>query len=294
MMIGPPGCGKSMLAKRFSALLPALSADQLRETARIHSIMGINILPLIRGEVPFRAPHHVISDVGLIGGGSMPRPGEISLAHLGVLFLDEFPEFRRSALEALRAPLENGCVLISRAKQKYQFPAKFQLLAAMNPCPCGRRGADSAALQQACSCSASAINSYLRKVSQPILDRIDIHIELQPVGFEHLLAAKYERAPEDQFDRRLLVSEAQREQLGRQGRLNRELELGELTKDNLLSKEAETFLLRAAQKLQISARNYVRLLRVARTVADLEKVEKIAAGHIAEALNYRLRLDAIK
>ena len=184
LMIGPPGCGKSMLASRFMSILPSLSREEILDVVKIHSIAGLPIDDVLAGSRPMRSPHHGASDVGLIGGGSTPRPGEISLAHHGVLFLDEFPEYSRTALEGLRAPLETGRVVITRARGSLLFPAQFQLIAAMNPCPCGRLGVSGIT----CECSPGSIQSYLRKLSQPILDRIDLHVEMEAVPLSVLSA----------------------------------------------------------------------------------------------------------
>lgn len=283
IMIGPPGCGKSMLAERFASILPPLREDEMLEAVRVHSVAGLSTRALLAGRRPFRSPHHIISDAGLIGGGSTPKPGEISMAHQGVLFLDEFPEFRRSALEALRAPLESGAVLISRAKASLVMPARFQLLAAMNPCPCGKLGMNSAQ----CACSRSAILAYLRKLSQPILDRIDLHVELNPVAFasiERVPLADQEKA-EDELRRRVLAARARQHE--RQGQLNSLLSGDELGRHIASQRPLRMLLQKACEQRSLSARAYVRILRVARTIADLDNIAEIRPEHISEALTFR-------
>lgn len=281
LFVGPPGCGKTMLAERFPSVLPPLTRDEMMEVVKIHSIAQLPIERLLRGEAPFRAPHHGVSDAGLIGGGAIPRPGEISLAHRGVLFLDEFPEYRRGAIEALRGPLESGRVHVSRAKATFVFPARFQLLAAMNPCPCGRLGMK----DQTCMCSLTAIQGYLRKLSQPILDRIDLHVELKAVPLEQMLYRRsgVEKGP----DPRSMVIEARQVQRTRGADLNAYLSGEEVAKIAPLDKSACSLLERGCSLLGVSARGYVRILRVARTIADLEAAQQISEEHIAEALQFR-------
>lgn len=283
MLIGPPGCGKSMLAERMPSLLPPLSESEIVDAVRIHSVAGAAVSEILSGQRPFRCPHHVISDAGLIGGGAIPKPGEISLAHHGVLFLDEFPEFRRSALEALRAPLESGRVQISRARASLTLPSRFQLIAAMNPCPCGRLGARG----QTCTCSRAAILSYLKKLSGPILDRIDLHVELAPVELATLGKDQSASDSDATADLQLEVLRAKDIQLARQGRGNSELSGQELTAQLAGEAALLRMLEQACQKRGLSARAYVRILRVARTIADLDRSAKIAGPHIAEALGYR-------
>ena len=283
IMIGPPGCGKSMLAERFSSLLPPLREEELLEVVRIQSVAGVSTQSALAGQRPFRCPHHGISDAGLIGGGSVPRPGEISLAHHGVLFLDEFPEYRRSALEALRAPLESGFVQVSRAKASLRIPSRFQLIAAMNPCPCGRLGMNAAT----CTCSRAAILNYLKKLSQPILDRIDLHVELSPVGFSRMerLPTAQQQVSEQKL--RKLVLDARQRQLDRQGEINSVL-AGDVLLQQLNAQKSIRILLQdACEKRGLSARAYVRILRVARSIADLEGSHEIQSQHISEALSYR-------
>ena len=276
VMVGPPGCGKSMLAKRFPLLLPKLNRSEVQETAQIYSIFGAEVGPLLSGERQIRAPHHTISEAGLTGGGSQPRPGEVTFAHNGVLFLDELPEFRRGVLECLRTPLETGRVLVSRASGSLCFPAKFQLLAAMNPCPCGLGGS--------CECSPHLIQRYRGKISQPIIDRIDLHLELEPVHYNELLGEKVK----DTFDYRAFVDRARPVQFERQGKLNSELDTDELSKLVELSGKSKSLLERASERYGLSARGLVRTLRVARTLADMEGERDVTSTHVAEALSYRV------
>lgn len=277
LMIGPPGCGKSMLANRFSQILPNLSRSEILETVRIHSIAGHDIQRILLGERPFRAPHHNVSEAGLIGGGGPPRPGEISLAHNGVLFLDEFPEFSRAALEALRSPLEAGCVRVTRSKGSILFPSKIQLIAAMNPCPCGNLGS-----QKICSCSTHQVSNYLRKLSGPILDRIDLHVEMESVSLGSIATGRGDSACDEQGQ-----VEAVRElQLARQEVLNSSLGR-ELFNICRIDNESLSKLGKHAERLGLSARGFTRVLKVARTIADLAKSEVVSSEHVAEALRFR-------
>lgn len=284
LLIGPPGCGKSMLAQRFAGLLPPLREDERLEVVKIHSLAGLPVNELLEGVRPFRSPHHVVSDVGLIGGGAHPRPGEISLAHRGVLFLDEFPEYRRSALEALRAPLEQGTVQISRARGSFTFPAQFQLLAAMNPCPCGRYGSKT----QECVCSESMHHLYLRKLSQPILERIDLHVELDEVPLAEI-AASGKGVISGDTDRELLVrvAAAQSLQIEQRSMLNFQLTIDQLQEGGGMDDGARRLLDKVSQRNALSARSFVRVLRVARTIADLEGCEKLSDEHLSEAIGFR-------
>ncbi|MEY4669852.1 MAG: hypothetical protein RL518_2551 [Pseudomonadota bacterium] len=282
LMIGPPGCGKSMLAGRLASLLPPLSSSEMLEVLRIHSIAGQPTEPILSGVRPFRTPHYVISDVGLIGGGLGPRPGEISLAHRGVLFLDEFPEFRRTTVEALRSPLEVGWVQVARARASVHFPARFQLIAAMNPCPCGRFGSKGGG----CRCPHYAIRDYLAKISQPILDRIDMHVELEAVDVEELFSSKVIKT--DHHGSLVQgVLEARKRQMERCGTLNNELSDGVIRESTSITPGARELLMQAIQRLGMSARGYVRVLRVARTIADLGMSDRIDEETIAEAISYR-------
>ena len=278
LMIGPPGCGKSMLAERLNGILPELSLMERLETARIHSVLGENIERILNGTRPFRAPHYVISEVGLIGGGSPLKPGEISLAHNGVLFLDEFPEYRRSALESLRIPMESSRVSIVRSRERYIFPARFQLIAAMNPCPCGKLGVNG----EKCTCSVFAVQKYLAKVSRPILDRIDIQVSLQAVK-----VSEVKGPAKDDFDYIAAVSSA-REFAGRRSpQAVAYYSNKEITQYASLSLGAEKLLSDFCLKKSLSLRGYFKILKIARTVADLELSEAVKEAHIAEASSYR-------
>jgi magnesium chelatase family protein len=281
LMIGPPGCGKSMLAERFPSILPEMTREELLEVVKIHSVSGLPVSGLFEGQRPFRSPHHSISDAGLIGGGATPRPGEISLAHHGVLFLDEFPEFRRSAIESLRSPLEAGQVRVARAKGSALFPANFQLLAAMNPCPCGRLGSQSAP----CLCSRQVISSYLRKLSQPILDRIDLHVELQAVPITLMTSAPVEQS--GLFERWTEeIIEARQRQTDR-GSLNARLTGQEFDRELKIKPSALKLLEQAARKSGLSARVFVRTLKVSMTIANLDGRDQVLEQDVAEAISYR-------
>ena len=280
LMIGPPGCGKSMLAERFQSILPPMSREELLDVVKIHSIAGLPVSGFFDGHRPFRSPHHSISDAGLIGGGAVPRPGEISFAHHGVLFLDEFPEFRRSAIESLRAPLEAGEVRVARAKGSALFPANFQLVAAMNPCPCGRLGSQSAP----CLCSRQVVSSYLRKLSQPILDRIDLHVELQAVPVA-LMTAAIEQSSEPQCWLEEVI-EARLRQLDR-GALNSRLSGDQFDQALNIKPSALKLLEQAARKSGLSARVFIRTIKVAMTIANLAARDEVLEQDVAEAISYR-------
>jgi len=284
LMIGPPGAGKTMLARRLPGILPPLSYAEALETTRIYSVAGLLSpeRPLLKKR-PFRAPHHTVSDVGLIGGGSHPKPGEISLAHNGVLFLDELPEFRRNALEALRQPLEEGQVTITRSSVTVTYPARFLLLASMNPCKCGYYGDR----RRACQCSPQEVRRYRNKISGPLLDRIDLQIEVPAVDYREL-GSDRRGEPSEVVRRRVEAAWArQQERYQKPGKLNAHLRAAELREFCPLDAEGRRILEQAAKKLNLSARAYHRLLKVARTIADLEQEERIAPAHLLEAIQYR-------
>jgi magnesium chelatase family protein len=284
LMVGPPGTGKSMLAARFPGILPALSEAEALEVAAVHSVSSAGFDALRWGERPFRAPHHSASSAALVGGGNLPRPGEISLAHHGILFLDELPEFDRDVLEALREPLESGRISIARAARQAQFPARFQLVAAMNPCPCGHCGDRSGR----CRCTPERIARYRGRISGPLADRIDIKLEVPPPRETELTAAL---AGESSERIRARVEAARERQRARQGKPNALLGTREIDRHCGTDREGDQLLRHALARLLLSARAYHRVLRVARTIADLSARSSIAAEHIAEAIQYR-RLDA--
>lgn len=285
MMLGPPGSGKTMLSRRIPSILPPMTFEEALETTKIHSVAGL----LKSGQSllttrPFRSPHHTISDVALIGGGQTPRPGEVSLAHNGILFLDELPEFKRNVLEVLRQPIENGVVTISRAVATVTYPARFTLVAAMNPCPCGFY-TDS---RHQCTCTPGMITRYRSRVSGPLMDRIDIHIDVPAVPYEEL---SNDYTGERSEDIRQRVIEARQRQLHRfkddKIFANGQMKTRHIKKYCRLTDDAHTLLDSAMQRLALSARAYMRILKVSRTIADLDASEDIRSHHIAEAIQYR-------
>lgn len=287
ILIGPPGAGKTMLARRLPTILPPLNLHEALETTKIHSVAGM--LPANSALVtqrPFRSPHHTVSDVALVGGGSNPMPGEISIAHNGVLFLDELPEFKRTVLEVLRQPMEQRKVTISRAKISVDFPASFMLIASMNPCPCGYYNHP----DKDCVCSPGVVKKYLNKISGPLLDRIDLHVEVTPVSYDEL--AKYERTSEESSSIVVRVVEARKQQDARfeeiPGIFSNAQMSSTMVRDICRISQAGTNLLKSAmEKLQLSARAYDRILKVARTCADLGGSEEIGIEHLAEAIHFR-------
>jgi magnesium chelatase family protein len=294
LMIGPPGSGKTMLAKRLPSILTPLRFEEALETTKIHSVAGV--LNKDEGLVthrPFRSPHHTISDAGLIGGGMIPRPGEVSLAHNGLLFLDELPEFPRNVLEVLRQPLEDGMVTISRAAMSLSFPARFMLAAAMNPCPCGYFNDKS----RECQCTPPMIQRYVSKVSGPLLDRIDIHIEVPAVQYKELRSGTAAEGSAEIRTRVLAARERQHDRFLEAGPrtkgsakavfANAQMTTQQIRLHCELASEAERLLERAMQQQGLSARAHDRILKVARTIADLDSADQIAVKHIAEAIQYR-------
>lgn len=285
LLIGPPGSGKSMLAKRLTTILSEMTLEEGLDTSQIHSVAGI--LPpnkFLVGTRPFRSPHHTISDAALLGGGANPVPGEISLAHNGVLFMDELPEFRRNVLEVLRLPMEDGSVTVARVANTVTYPAKFMLVGAMNPCPCGHFTDP----KRECHCSPFKIQNYLSKISGPLLDRIDIHLEVPRLKYEHL-TDKRRGEPSEEIRKRVdKVRAIQKERYKNDGIIfNAHLESKELERYCVLNKEAEDLLKLAILELGISARAYDKILKVSRTIADLDGKNIIEAHHVSEAISYR-------
>ena len=286
IFIGPPGAGKTMLAKRMPSILPPLNLHEALETTKIHSVAGkLSRKDALISVRPFRSPHHTISDAGLVGGGSYPQPGEISLAQNGVLFLDELPEFKRTVLEVMRQPMEDRVVTISRAKITVEYPASFMLIAAMNPCPCGYYNHP----DKDCVCAPGIVQKYLNKISGPLLDRIDIHVEVVPVPFREMDSdVKGEKSAEVR-KRVVKARDIQHERFNDNPNVhaNGQMSSKQLQKHSKLKAEGRELLKNAMERLNLSARAYDRILKVARTIADLEGTENIENDHIAEAINYR-------
>jgi len=289
LMEGPPGTGKTLLAKTLPSILPSLSFDESLEVSKIYSIVGLlpKEKPLISSR-PFRSPHHTASEIALIGGGNPPRPGEITLAHRGVLFLDEFPEFHRDVLESLRQPIEEGKITISRAKYHFTFPARFILVAASNPCPCGYFGNP----EKKCQCTNSQIRMYKRKLSGPLIDRIDLFINVPQIKYEKLVAPNQENSSQKIKERVEKARKVQKERfLTEKIFVNAEMELPQIKKHCFIEPKTQNIVRQYIDSGKLSIRGYYRALKVARTIADLENSEKILENHLTEALMYRIRED---
>lgn len=286
LLIGPPGAGKTMLAQRLPGIIPPLSLSESLETTKIHSVagrLGINTSIITRR--PFRSPHHTISDVALVGGGSFPQPGEISLAHNGVLFLDELPEFKRTVLEVMRQPLEDRKINISRARFSIDYPANFMLVASMNPCPCGFYNHP----EKTCSCGTGVIQKYLNRISGPLLDRIDLHIEVVPVSFDKIAALPLAETSAEIRKRVTQARKVQEERFVKYSGIHCNAQMRPKIQRSIieLNGASRSILRSAMEKLGLSARAYDRIVKVSRTIADLEGSSKVEAHHVAEAVNYR-------